>query len=191
MALTWRGYINLHWTHMLPCNTQRGTNIPPFLFVVFQVKRLPSRGPEHGTTAPIPPANPPVVPQPDAQHDPLQSQLPLQPQPSSQPQLCAHSVPPQSLLYPQQQPHAGPSSGAGEPAAVYSHRGSPLHLSADSACSSSSLPGRDPPREPPTMTQWGENVTRMSPALGWGEWQVSLKQRHCAEVLQGRVGSRQ
>ncbi|XP_034999057.2 uncharacterized protein ofcc1 [Hippoglossus stenolepis] len=111
----------------------------------FQVKRLPSRGPEHGTTALIPPANPPVVPQPDAQRDPLQSQLPLQPQPSSQPQLCTQSIHPQSLLYPQQQPHAGPSSGAGEPAAAYSHRGSPLHLSADSACSSSSLPGRDPP----------------------------------------------
>nr|XP_019942833.1 PREDICTED: uncharacterized protein LOC109629530 [Paralichthys olivaceus] len=114
----------------------------------FQVKRLPSgasRGPEHGITVLIPPANPTVVPQPDVQHDPLQSQLPLQPQPSSQPQLCTQFIHPHSHLYPQQQPHAGPSSGAGEPAAVYSHRGSPLHLSADSACSSSSLPGRDPP----------------------------------------------
>ncbi|XP_062235994.1 uncharacterized protein ofcc1 [Platichthys flesus] len=111
----------------------------------FQVKRLPSGGPERGTTALPPPANPPVVPRPDGQRDPLQSQLPLQPQPSSQPQLCTQSIHPQSLSYPQQQPHAGPSGGAGEPAAVYSHRGSPLHLSADSACSSSSLPGRDPP----------------------------------------------
>ncbi|CAB1451582.1 unnamed protein product [Pleuronectes platessa] len=105
-----------------------------------QVKRLPSGGPEHGTTALPPPANPPVEPRPDGQHDPLQSQLPLQPQPSSQPQLPTQSIHPQSHLYPQQQPHAGPSGGAGEPAAVYSHRGSPLHLSADSACSSSSLP---------------------------------------------------
>ncbi|XP_053269037.1 uncharacterized protein ofcc1 [Pleuronectes platessa] len=111
----------------------------------FQVKRLPSGGPEHGTTALPPPANPPVEPRPDGQHDPLQSQLPLQPQPSSQPQLCTQSIHPQSHLHPQQQPHAGPSGGAGEPAAVYSHRGSPLHLSADSACSASSLPGRDPP----------------------------------------------
>ncbi|AWP20824.1 putative orofacial cleft 1 candidate 1 protein [Scophthalmus maximus] len=107
----------------------------------FQVKRLPSgvsEGPEHGITVLIPPAKPPAMPHPEVHHDPLQSQLPLQPQ------LCTQSIHPQPQLYPQQQqqqPHAGPSSRAAELTVVYSHRGSPLHLSADSACSSSSLPG--------------------------------------------------
>ncbi|XP_071342021.1 uncharacterized protein ofcc1 [Trachinotus anak] len=108
----------------------------------FQVKKLPSgasRGPEHGVAVPIPPANPQVIPQLEVHHDHPQSQLPLQPQP----QLCIQPIHPQPQLYPQQQPHAGPSSRAGEPAVVYSHRGSPLHLSADSACSSSSLPGKN------------------------------------------------
>lgn len=140
-----------------------------FLFVVFQVKRLPSgasRGPERGITVSIPPANLAVMPQPEVHHDQPQSQLPLHPQLPSQSQLCPQPIHPQPQLYPQQQPHPGPSSRAGEPAVVYSHRGSPLHLSADSACSSSSLPGRVPMLKPPTMPQWGENVTLMSPALG-------------------------
>uniref|UniRef100_A0A3B4TKG7 Uncharacterized LOC111237249 n=1 Tax=Seriola dumerili TaxID=41447 RepID=A0A3B4TKG7_SERDU len=110
----------------------------------FQVKRLPSEtstGPQCGLTVSIPPANPPVMPQPEVNHDHPQSHLPLQPQPLSPSQLCVQPIHPQPQLYHQRQPHAGPSSKAGEPAVVYCHRGSPLHLSADSACSSSSLPG--------------------------------------------------
>ncbi|XP_040922252.1 uncharacterized protein ofcc1 [Toxotes jaculatrix] len=110
----------------------------------FQVKRLPSgvsRGPECDITVLIPPANPPVMPQPEVHYDQPQSQL--QPQPPSQSQFCPQPIHHQLHLYPQQQPHAGPSSRAGEPAVVYSHRGSPLHLSADSACSSSSVPGKN------------------------------------------------
>ncbi|XP_068438515.1 uncharacterized protein ofcc1 isoform X9 [Clinocottus analis] len=109
----------------------------------FQVKRLPSgttRGPERCITLSIPPPNPA---HPEVHHDRPQCQLPLQPQPPSQAQLTPQPSHPQSQLYPQQQPHAGPSSRAGEPAVVHSHRGSPLHLSADSACSSSSLPGKN------------------------------------------------
>ncbi|XP_023251226.1 uncharacterized protein LOC111646062 [Seriola lalandi dorsalis] len=112
----------------------------------FQVKRLPSeasRGPECGLTVSIPPANPPVMPQPEVNHDHPQSHLPLQPQLLSPSQLCVQPIHPQPQLYHQRQPHAGPSSRAGEPAVVYCHRGSPLHLSADSACSSSSLPGKN------------------------------------------------
>ncbi|XP_033494445.2 uncharacterized protein ofcc1 [Epinephelus lanceolatus] len=105
----------------------------------FKVKRLPSGtsgGPERCITLSVPPPNPPVMPQPEVLHDQTQGQPPLQPQPPSQGQL-------RHQLYPQQQAHAGPSSRAGEPAVVHSHRGSPLHLSADSACSSSSLPGKN------------------------------------------------
>ncbi|XP_030254786.1 uncharacterized protein LOC115570384 isoform X1 [Sparus aurata] len=111
----------------------------------FQVKRLPSGtsgGLEPCTARSVPPPNPVVLPQPEVHHEQTQGQLPLQPPPPSQPQLRPHPLHPQSQSYPHQQPHAGPSRGAGEPAVVHSHRGSPLHLSADSACSSSSLPGR-------------------------------------------------
>ncbi|XP_070784660.1 uncharacterized protein ofcc1 [Enoplosus armatus] len=113
----------------------------------FQVKRLPlgpSGGPERCITLSIPPPNPPVM-QPEVHHDQPQGRLPLQhqPQPPSQTQLHAQPIHLQSQLYPQQQPHAGPSSRAGELAVVHSHRGSPLYLSADSACSSSSLPGKN------------------------------------------------
>ncbi|KAG7526889.1 hypothetical protein JOB18_046578 [Solea senegalensis] len=112
----------------------------------FQVKRLPtgvSKRSEENNTGTLPPANPLVMPQPELRHDQRQSQLPLQSLPSSPPQFCAQSIHPQSQLYPQPQPHAGPSSRAGEPGVAYSQRGSPLHLSADSACSSSSLPGKN------------------------------------------------
>ncbi|XP_029313933.1 LOW QUALITY PROTEIN: uncharacterized protein ofcc1 [Cottoperca gobio] len=108
----------------------------------FQVKRLPSgssEGPECCITLSIPPPHPPYVPQPEVHHDQPQGQLPLQPQPTSQAQLRPH----QAQIYPQQQRHAGPSSRAGEPSVVHSLRGSPLHLSPDSACSSSSLPGKN------------------------------------------------
>ncbi|KAI3355151.1 hypothetical protein L3Q82_018019, partial [Scortum barcoo] len=107
----------------------------------FQVKRLPSGkdgGPEPCITLSISPPNPAAMPQPEVHHGQAQGQLPLQPQPPSQARLC-----PQPQPYPHQQPHAGASSRAGEPTVVHSHRGSPLHLSADSACSSSSLPGKN------------------------------------------------
>ncbi|KAK5850153.1 hypothetical protein PBY51_014426 [Eleginops maclovinus] len=103
----------------------------------FQVKRLPSgtsRFPERCITLSIPPPNPPLMPPPEVHLDQPQGQLPIQ----SEAQLRPH---PQ--LYPQQQAQAGPSSRAGEPSVVLSHRGSPLYLSADSACSSSSLPGKN------------------------------------------------
>nr|XP_046227443.1 uncharacterized protein ofcc1 isoform X2 [Scatophagus argus] len=104
----------------------------------FQVKRLPSGtsgGLESSTTLSIPPPNPTATPQPEVHHEQPQHRLPLQ--------LRPQPVHPQPHLFPQQQPHAGPSSRAAEPAVVQSHRGSPLHLSADSACSSSSLPGKN------------------------------------------------
>uniref|UniRef100_A0A3Q3NAM3 Orofacial cleft 1 candidate 1 n=1 Tax=Mastacembelus armatus TaxID=205130 RepID=A0A3Q3NAM3_9TELE len=111
----------------------------------FQVKRLPSvtsGGAEHGITVLTIPPNSPVTPRPEVHHDQPQDQLPHQPQPTSQLQLCPQPVLPQSQLYHQQQPQAGHSSRAGEPTMIQSHWGSPLHLSAVSACSSSSLPGR-------------------------------------------------
>lgn len=138
-----------------------------FLFVVSQVKRLPhgkSGVPERSVTLSIPLSNPPVMPQPEVHHE----QLPHQPQSPSQSQLRQQAMHPQSQLYPQHEPHVGTSSRAGEPAVVHSHQGSPLHLSADSACSSSSLPGRGPMLKPPTMPQWGENVTLMSASIGIG-----------------------
>ncbi|XP_034562838.1 uncharacterized protein LOC117829320 [Notolabrus celidotus] len=104
----------------------------------FQIKRLPSGGQEHCIALSIPTSNP----HPEVQHDQSQCHLPPQPQPLSQTQLRPQFIHPQSQLNPQQL-HAGPSSRAGEPAVVHSHRGSPLHLSADSACSSSSLPGKN------------------------------------------------
>ncbi|XP_054479389.1 uncharacterized protein ofcc1 [Anoplopoma fimbria] len=112
----------------------------------FQVKRLPSGmsgGPERCITLSIPPSNPPVMSQPEVHRDEQQVQLPLQPHPPSQAHLHLQPIHPHSQLNPQQHLRAGPSSRAGEPAVVPSHRGSPLHLSADSACSSSSLPGKN------------------------------------------------
>ncbi|XP_010789714.1 uncharacterized protein ofcc1 [Notothenia coriiceps] len=100
----------------------------------FQVKRLPSGTsgvPERCITLSIPPPNPPLMPHPEVRLDQPPGQLPIQPQ---------AQLRPQPQLYPQQ---AGPSSRAGEPSVVLSHRGSPLYLSADSACSSSSLPGKN------------------------------------------------
>uniref|UniRef100_A0A669EIX4 Orofacial cleft 1 candidate gene 1 protein n=1 Tax=Oreochromis niloticus TaxID=8128 RepID=A0A669EIX4_ORENI len=104
----------------------------------FQVKRLPpgaSRGPEHCITLSIPSSKQPIIPQSEVH----QNQLPLQPKPPSQHQLCPQLVHPQS----QQQACTDPSCRAGDPTVVHSHRGSPLNLSADSACSSSSLPGKN------------------------------------------------
>ncbi|KAL4000897.1 hypothetical protein ACER0C_006196 [Sarotherodon galilaeus] len=104
----------------------------------FQVKRLPpgaSRGPEHCITLSSPSSKQPIIPQSEVH----QNQLLLQPKPPSQHQLCPLLVHPQS----QQQACTDPSCRAGDPTVVHSHRGSPLNLSADSACSSSSLPGKN------------------------------------------------
>ncbi len=139
------------------------------LFVMLQVKRLPpglTGEPERCITQSIPPPNPYVMQQSEVHHEQPQGQLPIQARPPTQVQLRPQLSQPQSQSYPQHQLHAGPSSRAAEPAVVHSHRGSPLHLSADSACSSSSLPGRGSMLKPPTMPQWGENVTLMSQALG-------------------------
>ncbi|KAF3703458.1 hypothetical protein EXN66_Car019146 [Channa argus] len=99
----------------------------------FQVKRLPSgtlEGSQSCIGLSIPPHDHPVIPQPEDHYEQHQSQLPLQP--ASRVQL-------RPQLYHQQQPYAGPSSKAADPAVVHSHRGSPIHLSAVSACSSSSI----------------------------------------------------
>ncbi|KAM9839675.1 uncharacterized protein ofcc1 [Aulostomus maculatus] len=99
----------------------------------FQVKRLPlgtSGLTEHSVSLQMPPISPTVM---------LQPEVHLKPQPPSGSKLI-HS---QSQVYPHPQPHASLSSRPGEPTVGHSHRGSPLHLSADSAHSSSSLPGKD------------------------------------------------
>ncbi|XP_077365842.1 uncharacterized protein LOC144009828 [Festucalex cinctus] len=101
----------------------------------FQIRRLPLGASACPNTLQTPPLNTHVTLQPAVQHGQLPTRAPSgsrhDPQPNH-PQLSLNLR------------HAGPSSGAGEPAAVRSPRGSPLHLSADSACSSSSLPGKDP-----------------------------------------------
>ncbi|KAM3592996.1 uncharacterized protein V6R79_003392 [Siganus canaliculatus] len=104
----------------------------------FQVRRLPA-GP-CGRSERCIPSNVPILLQ-DVYHEPSQGQMAFQHQLPSP--LRPQSIQPQSQLYPQPQLNAGPSSRAGEPAVVHSHQGSPLHLSADSACSSSSLPGKN------------------------------------------------
>ncbi|XP_034022118.1 uncharacterized protein ofcc1 [Thalassophryne amazonica] len=110
----------------------------------FQVKNLQSGTsvmPEQCVALTIPPSNASVMPQTEVQ----QSQLPLEPptlsQPPAQSLLCLPHAHPQFLLSSQNQATAGLESRAGEPAWGHSHHGSPLHLSADSACSSTSLPG--------------------------------------------------
>lgn len=128
-------------------------------FILFQVQRLPAgtlRGAEHCITVSVPPPDPPVISQTEVHRDQHRSQLPLQTHHASQ----LHLRPQPTHFHPQQL-HAGPSSRAGEPAVVHSHRGSSLHLSAVSACSSSSMPGR-------VLTFNALTVT-MSPALGWEE----------------------
>lgn len=155
MALTWRGYFNVHW------NICRH---PSPLFVAFQVQKLPS-GPCRGPESSVAPPNLPVMSRVEFQQEQPHG---LQPQLRPLPQSCFPS-------HQQQQP--GPSSRAAEPAAVHSHRGSPLHLSAHSACSSSSLPGRGPMLKPPPprLCHSGEKMSPlMSQALGGEEWQASV-----------------
>ncbi|KAM8881627.1 uncharacterized protein ofcc1 [Synchiropus picturatus] len=101
----------------------------------FQVKRLPPRTSgvsESSVTLLIPPS---VTLQPEVH----QSQTPSQLKPLSGSQLRPRPI--HSQLDPQH--HAGPSCRGAEVGVHHYHQGSPLHLSADSACSSSSLPGKD------------------------------------------------
>ncbi|KAM4534489.1 uncharacterized protein ofcc1 [Odontesthes bonariensis] len=109
---------------------------------LWQVKRLSpgtSGKQELFSAASIPPSNPPVIPKPDVHHDQPNNQQPPQPRPPTQSQLFRQPIHPHS----QQQLYTDPSCRAGEPTVVHSHQGSPLHLSADSTCSSSSLPGKN------------------------------------------------
>ncbi|XP_061778486.1 uncharacterized protein LOC133569914 [Nerophis ophidion] len=95
----------------------------------FQIKTLPpgtSGAPECSIPPQTPPLNTSAVLQPAVRHSRPQSKRDPRP------------IHPQSQLNPL---HAGPSSGAREPAVMHSPRGSAFHLSADSPCSSSSLPG--------------------------------------------------
>ncbi|XP_072234877.1 uncharacterized protein ofcc1 [Leuresthes tenuis] len=108
----------------------------------FQVKRLSpgtSGKQELFSAASIPPSKSPVIPKPDVHQDPPNNQQPPQPQPPTQSQLFLQPIHPHS----QQQLYTDPSCRTGEPTMVHSHQGSPLHLSADSACSSSFLPGKN------------------------------------------------
>uniref|UniRef100_M3ZYQ9 Uncharacterized LOC102232759 n=1 Tax=Xiphophorus maculatus TaxID=8083 RepID=M3ZYQ9_XIPMA len=102
----------------------------------FQVKRIPL-GTSGVTELFVAPSrslsNPKILSKPEDHHDPTLTQ-----RPTAQSQICPHPL----LLQSQQHLHVGPGCRAGESAAVLSQHGSPLHLSADSACSSSSLPGR-------------------------------------------------
>lgn len=124
-----------------------------FSSVVFQVKRLQPETSPH----------PPVVPQPEVYHCQHQNQLPpqlqLRPQPTELVSPLHHPKPPNAVS----------CSRAGDP-----HRGSPLHLSADSACSTSSMPGTDP-------ASWLLPV----PQLGRPHLQQFSAE---VDVLEGRVG---
>ncbi|KAM8822483.1 uncharacterized protein ofcc1 isoform 2-T2 [Spinachia spinachia] len=111
----------------------------------FQVKRLPSRtygGPERCVNLSTPSLYPPVVSQTQVNHDQPRSRLPLQAHLPTRGQLTPQPIPTQPQICPQQQGQASP------PGCILTG-GSPLHLSADSACSSSSLPGNN--------SSWGAN----------------------------------
>uniref|UniRef100_A0A3P9PVM5 Uncharacterized LOC103482507 n=1 Tax=Poecilia reticulata TaxID=8081 RepID=A0A3P9PVM5_POERE len=102
----------------------------------FQVKKIPL-GTSGGTELFVAPStslsNPKILSKPEDHHD-----LTLTQRPTSQSQICPHPL----LLQSQQHLYVGPGCRAGDSAVVLSQHGSPLHLSADSAGSSSSLPGR-------------------------------------------------
>ncbi|XP_062415349.1 uncharacterized protein ofcc1 [Pungitius pungitius] len=115
----------------------------------FQVKRLPSPtcgGPERCITLSMPSPHPPVSSQTEVRHDqprsrpPLQAHLPSHPpsHPPSQGRLTPQPV----LIQPQSCPR---ERGQASPLGGILAGGSPLHLSVDSACvsSSSSLPGKN------------------------------------------------
>uniref|UniRef100_A0A8C6VTI0 Orofacial cleft 1 candidate gene 1 protein n=1 Tax=Nothobranchius furzeri TaxID=105023 RepID=A0A8C6VTI0_NOTFU len=111
----------------------------------FQIKRLPcgtSGEPGLFVAPSTSSSNSPVMSKPEVHYDRSFIQMPHQPQPSSHSRhLCS-----------------GPSCRAGEPTAAPSHQGSPLRLSADSACSSSSLPGRKNPGENPLREKAEDGV---------------------------------
>ncbi|CAL8293148.1 unnamed protein product [Lota lota] len=123
----------------------------------FQVKRLPCSASPSIVRHMSSPPPPPPIPLPPALHNrlpaprphlPCQTQIPPHPR-WSRPPAGSQPHPPQHLGAPS--PHACPGSKSWEPTSSTleqqqeqpSPRGSPLHLSADSACSSSSLPGRE------------------------------------------------
>ncbi|XP_072306697.1 uncharacterized protein ofcc1 [Eucyclogobius newberryi] len=92
----------------------------------FQVKRLPADSHMSQCCIASPPSATPAPPHADqdSKHQPV----------------CA-----QAHMLSQHHLHVGPSQRAGETTVAPSHHGSPLLLSADSACSSSSLPGKNVP----------------------------------------------
>uniref|UniRef100_A0A3B3Y6J9 Orofacial cleft 1 candidate gene 1 protein n=1 Tax=Poecilia mexicana TaxID=48701 RepID=A0A3B3Y6J9_9TELE len=102
----------------------------------FQVKKIPL-GTSGGTELFVAPSrslsNPKILSKPEDHQD-----LTLTQRPTSQSQICPHPL----LLQSQQHLYVGPGCRAGESAVLLSQHGSPQHLSADSAGSSSSLPGR-------------------------------------------------
>ncbi|KAM4544136.1 uncharacterized protein ofcc1 [Fundulus diaphanus] len=108
----------------------------------FQVKKL-QPGTSEGTGPFVAPSmslsHPKILTKPEDHHDLTLAQLPLQPQPASHSRLCPRPL----LLQSQQHLYAGSSCRAGESSMAHSHQGSPLHRSAHSACSSSSLPGKN------------------------------------------------
>ncbi|MEQ2278554.1 hypothetical protein AMECASPLE_000145 [Ameca splendens] len=108
----------------------------------FQVKKYPpgtSGETEYFVAPSISFSNPKILTKPEDPHDRTFTQLHLQPRPTTQSQLFPRPL----LVQSQQHLYTGPSCRAGESTMVHSHQGSPLHLSADSACSSSSLPGKN------------------------------------------------
>ncbi|XP_056869585.1 uncharacterized protein ofcc1 [Takifugu flavidus] len=107
----------------------------------FQVKMTSSTDPEDFRTPSALPSHPLAMPRAGAHHEPPQGSLPCHCQLSSHPELLPQPLRPQTQCHTQQRSHAGPGCTAG--AALHSHRGSSPHLSADSACSSSFLPGKN------------------------------------------------
>ncbi|XP_028290922.1 uncharacterized protein ofcc1 [Gouania willdenowi] len=93
----------------------------------FQVKRLQPGSSEAKQCNSVKVKSPPGMPQSESEPDHLQNQL----------------CPPPSHLQSHQLSHTGLSCRCVEATMVLSHQGSPLHLSAHSACSTSSLPGKE------------------------------------------------
>ncbi|KAM6900531.1 uncharacterized protein ofcc1 [Xenentodon cancila] len=155
----------------------------------FQVKRLPpgtSGAAELLNVASTPPSNLHVMEKTEVHHDQPNNQLRLQPRPPSQSQLCSHPLSPLA----QQQLFTGPSCRAGEPSVVHSHQGSLLHLSVDSACSSSSLPGKNYSR-----AFSGNNEEKSDPCREKAERGIHYKKKpikktnSCGPSMSGRSAS--
>lgn len=105
-----------------------------------------------------------VTPQPEAQHEQPQGQQ------LSHAELLPRPVRSQTQRRTQRRSHAGPAGAAG--ATLRSHPGSSSHLSADSACCSSLMPGRGfnglKKIKPPTMPQWGRKCHPNVTSAGMG-----------------------